>query len=159
MRDTARQLLQVAVEHTQRISRGTTQYTQKALTANAPTCRLLTPAAPCIKNTNRWHPPTQVLRRQGATSKSDVYSFGVVLWECLSRRVPWEDVTDVKLLSSSVKRGERPAVPEDAPADLADLARLCWAGDPYERPTLDRVLADVLDAAHDAAGAVDAAVS
>ncbi|CAM9099021.1 unnamed protein product [Pylaiella littoralis] len=104
-----------------------------------------------------WAAP-EVLRRQGATSKSDVYSFGVVLWECLSRRVPWEDVTDVKLLSSSVKRGERPAVPEDAPADLADLARLCWAGDPYERPTLDRVLADVLDAAHDAAGAVDAAV-
>lgn len=86
-------------------------------------------------------PSDQVLRRKGATSKSDVYSFGMVVWECLSRRVPWEGVKDVGVLTTSVKQGLRPDVPEEAPQDLVALVEACWAGDPAARPSLESVLA------------------
>ncbi|CAM9724301.1 unnamed protein product [Hapterophycus canaliculatus] len=86
----------------------------------------------------------KVLCREMATSMSDVYSFGVVLWECLCRKVPWAHVTDVGVLSMAVVSGERPPLPENAPEDLADLARLCWSGDPTARPTLESVLSNYL---------------
>ncbi|CAN0570459.1 unnamed protein product, partial [Ectocarpus sp. 12 AP-2014] len=85
----------------------------------------------------------QVLRHRGATAHSDVYSFGVVLWECLSRKVPWEDVVDVGDLSMAVTSGERPEMPEICPPDLANLARACWKGDPAARPTFEAVLASL----------------
>eukprot|EP00752_Nemacystus_decipiens_P004523 g4130.t1 len=91
-----------------------------------------------------WAAP-EVLRRDGATEKSDVYSFGVVLWECLARRAPWEGVSDVRTLFRAVRAGERPPIPDDAPPDLAALARACWAGDPAARPTLEAVLEGLVD--------------
>ncbi|CAM9559925.1 unnamed protein product [Ectocarpus sp. 6 AP-2014] len=85
----------------------------------------------------------KVLRHRGATAHSDVYSFGVVLWECLSRKVPWEHVVDVGDLSMAVTSGERPEMPEICPPDLANLARACWKGDPAARPTFEAVLASL----------------
>ncbi|CAN0074998.1 unnamed protein product, partial [Laminaria digitata] len=85
----------------------------------------------------------QVLRRERASFKSDVYSFGVVVWECLTRKVPWAGVTGVDNLSRAVKAGERPAVPADAPTDLASMTEACWANDPASRPTFELVLADL----------------
>ncbi|CAN0431972.1 unnamed protein product [Ectocarpus sp. 12 AP-2014] len=89
-----------------------------------------------------WAAP-EVLRHRGATAHSDVYSFGVVLWECLSRKVPWEHVVDVGDLSMAVTSGERPEMPEICPPDLANLARACWKGDPAARPTFEAVLASL----------------
>lgn len=85
----------------------------------------------------------QVLNREGATSKSDVYSFGIVLWECLTRKLPWQNIGSVGKLLYAVTGGERPIIPPDAPADLSALADACWANDPAARPPLERVLADL----------------
>lgn len=85
----------------------------------------------------------QVLNREGATSKSDVYSFGIVLWECLTRKLPWQNIASVGKLLYAVTGGERPTIPPDSPADLAALADACWANDPAARPSLERVLADL----------------
>lgn len=108
-------------------------------------CRAFRPLTPIGQSADP--PPTsadQVLCREMATSMSDVYSFGVVLWECLTRKVPWADVADVGVLSMAVVSGERPPVPENAPEDLAELARRCWSGDPTARPTLESVLSNYL---------------
>ena len=81
------------------------------------------------------------MNRQASSFKSDVYSFGMVLVECLSRKIPWKGIAAVDKLVLAVTAGERPPIPDDAPRDLAALARECWAQDPAARPTFKRTLA------------------
>ncbi|CAM9607699.1 unnamed protein product, partial [Ectocarpus sp. 8 AP-2014] len=81
----------------------------------------------------------QVLNRRGSSFKGDVYSFGVVVWECLSREVPWKGVAGVDKLVLAVTAGERPPIPENAPHDIAALAKACWAHNPGARPTFKKV--------------------
>lgn len=70
-----------------------------------------------------------------------MYSFGVVAWEVLSREVPWADeALPFDIYRRVVFRGERLTIPADAPADLADIVRECWARSPRQRPTSGEIL-------------------
>ncbi|CAM9225162.1 unnamed protein product [Ectocarpus sp. 6 AP-2014] len=77
----------------------------------------------------------------GLSFKSDVYSFGVVVWEVLSRQAPWEHVSWTELFRRVCITRERPPLPLSAPAELAVLARACWAHSPQDRPTCDQIVA------------------
>ena len=52
-------------------------------------------------------------------------------------------------LARAVKRGQRPVIPADAPADLASITKACWANDPAARPTLALVLVDLKSSVHE----------
>ena len=72
---------------------------------------------------------------------SDVYSFGIVAWEVLSTQVPWADeASPLDIFRRVVFKGERPTIPADAPSDIADIVRACWAGAPEERPSASAVM-------------------
>ncbi|CAM9398006.1 unnamed protein product, partial [Ectocarpus fasciculatus] len=88
-----------------------------------------------------WAAP-EILNRRGSSFEGDVYSFGVVVWECLSREVPWKGVAGVDKLVLAVTAGERPPIPQNAPHDIAALAKACWAHKPAARPKFKKVLAD-----------------
>lgn len=77
-----------------------------------------------------------MLYAKGSSYASDVYSFGVVAWEVLSMEVPWDDeALPLDIYRRVVFKGDRPVIPADSPADIADIVRECWAGPPGERPT------------------------
>lgn len=63
------------------------------------------------------------------------------MWECLTRKLPWVEFAGLDTICKSVTSGERPALPTNAPDDLASLTRACWAHHPALRPPLKRVLA------------------
>ncbi|CAM9178419.1 unnamed protein product, partial [Laminaria digitata] len=72
---------------------------------------------------------------------SDVYSFGIVVWEVLSRELPWATVTRLKDFCLRVVVNDlRPAIPDGAPTEIADVARACWAAEPGDRPTFSAVM-------------------
>lgn len=84
----------------------------------------------------------QTMDGDGSTFKSDVYSFGIVIWEVLTRKVPWAGETKAqKVFYRVVLKGERPLIPSEAPAYLADMARSCWVTDPEKRPAFSSLLA------------------
>ena len=56
-----------------------------------------------------WSAP-EMLSGLQYTSTVDVYSFGILLWEIVTRRVPYENITSVKIISSVIG-GLRPMVP------------------------------------------------
>ncbi|CAM9774536.1 unnamed protein product, partial [Scytosiphon promiscuus] len=89
-----------------------------------------------------WSSP-EVLESGGSTYKSDVYSFGIVVWEVLSRELPWSNKTRPRDILSAVLMGIRPAFHVDAPADIVDIAKACWGGEPQDRTTFGAVLEDM----------------
>ncbi|CBJ30846.1 similar to CG1848-PA, isoform A/ leucine rich repeat protein [Ectocarpus siliculosus] len=82
-----------------------------------------------------WTAP-EVLEAKETSKASDVYSFGMVAWEVLTRQTPWADQTRPRdIFLRVVMREERPAIPADAPVDIAEMVRSCWAQEPLDRPT------------------------
>ncbi|CAM9406825.1 unnamed protein product, partial [Ectocarpus sp. 8 AP-2014] len=82
-----------------------------------------------------WTAP-EVLESQETSKASDVYSFGMVAWEVLTRRTPWADQARPRdIYLRVVMREERPAIPADAPVDITEMVRSCWAQEPEDRPT------------------------
>ncbi|CAM9206277.1 unnamed protein product [Ectocarpus sp. 12 AP-2014] len=86
-----------------------------------------------------WSAP-EVLESGGSTYKSDVYSFGIVVWEVFSRQLPWANKTRPRDILSAVLIGIRPSFHVDAPADVVDIAKACWGGEPEERTTFSAIL-------------------
>lgn len=87
-----------------------------------------------------WTAP-EVLEKYAYSTKSDVYSFGIIMWECLTREDPYSDISLSKLMYGVLNESLRPEVPDDAPAQYADLMRRCWAEDPESRPPFNEIIA------------------
>ena len=82
-----------------------------------------------------------MLNSSGSTYASDVYSFGIVAWEVLSRELPWASVAHPREVYIRVVLNEiRPDIPVDAPADLANVIRACWAAEAKARPTFSTIM-------------------
>lgn len=39
-----------------------------------------------------WTAP-EILRHEPYNEKADIYSYGIVLWECLTGKIPYEDMS------------------------------------------------------------------
>ncbi|CAM9474613.1 unnamed protein product [Laminaria digitata] len=86
-----------------------------------------------------WSAP-EVLESGGSTYASDVYSFGIVVWEVISGDLPWANKTRPRDILSAVLMGVRPSFRDDAPADVVEIAKACWDGEPKARTTFGAVL-------------------
>ncbi len=64
--------------------------------------------------------------------RTDVYLLGAILFEILAGRAPHQGTTPEALVTSVLL--SQPALPADAPEELAQLALACMARDPAARP-------------------------
>ncbi|CAN0213505.1 unnamed protein product [Ascophyllum nodosum] len=116
---------------------GTARWTQHV----ASTC--LATAFSATKSNNAhmsiaWAAP-EVLDDERASFKSDVYSFGVVAWEIVTRQTPWGNL-NARTIIRRVLTGERPEIPRETAAELAEVIGLCWREDPKARPKFTEIL-------------------
>jgi serine/threonine protein kinase len=88
-----------------------------------------------------WMAPECFGIRPKYSEKSDMYAYGMVLWELISRRMPYEDVTDANEIREAVKSGEREDIPEqttnpreEVPVSFKDVIRFCWFQEVDKRP-------------------------
>ena len=81
----------------------------------------------------RWMPCEAILYNK-FTTESDVWSFGVVLWEifCFALQ-PYYGMTHEEVVKY-IKEGRVLTCPENTPAEVYDLMRLCWSKKPQNRP-------------------------
>ncbi|KAI8469236.1 MAG: kinase-like domain-containing protein [Monoraphidium minutum] len=84
--------------------------------------------------TYRWMAP-EVIEHKPYDEKADVFSFGVVLWELLTSKVPYSDMTPLQAAVGVVQKGLRPSPPQNCPPALLQLMAACWEGAPGRRPT------------------------
>lgn len=76
---------------------------------------------------------------------ADVYSFAIVMWECVERRLPFEEHKTVWAVRNAVLDGQRPPVGPLVPGAFAELMVQCWDAAPERRPTFE-VIVETLDA-------------
>ncbi|KAI3428796.1 hypothetical protein D9Q98_007615 [Chlorella vulgaris] len=88
--------------------------------------------------TYRWMAP-EVIEHNPYREKADVFSFGIVLWELLTGRIPYSDMTPLQAAVGVVQKGLRPPIPPNCPPPLCDLMRLCWQRDPNVRPSFEQL--------------------
>eukprot|EP00878_Enallax_costatus_P020965 GHUV01022181.1.p1 GENE.GHUV01022181.1~~GHUV01022181.1.p1 ORF type:complete len:482 (+),score=159.09 GHUV01022181.1:903-2348(+) len=84
--------------------------------------------------TYRWMAP-EVIEHKPYDEKADVFSFGVVLWELLTCKIPYSDMTPLQAAVGVVQKGLRPAIPPNCPPQLTTMMAACWDASPMHRPS------------------------
>jgi len=86
----------------------------------------------------KWMAPESLSRREYSI-KSDIFQFGVVVYEIVSRKHPWEEMTSSEAILAVVS-GKRMEIPSDSPPILSRLMEMCWEHDPNDRPTFVTII-------------------
>ncbi|XP_076780234.1 receptor-interacting serine/threonine-protein kinase 2 isoform X2 [Arvicanthis niloticus] len=89
-------------------------------------------------------------QKSRASVKHDIYSYAVIMWEVLSRKQPFEEVTNPLQIMYSVSQGHRPDTSEEnLPFDIPhrglmiSLIQSGWAQNPDERPSFLKCLIEL----------------
>ncbi|XP_032982783.1 receptor-interacting serine/threonine-protein kinase 2 isoform X2 [Rhinolophus ferrumequinum] len=89
-------------------------------------------------------------QKSRASVKHDIYSYAVITWEVLSRKQPFEEVTNPLQIMYSVSQGHRPDTSEESlPFDIPHRALMLslieggWAQNPDERPSFLKCLIEL----------------
>ncbi|CAI7932257.1 unnamed protein product [Closterium sp. NIES-54] len=101
--------------------------------------------------TYRWMAP-EVIEHRAYDHKADVFSFAITLWELLTGKLPYADLTPLQAAVSVVQKGLRPPIPKGTHPRLAELMARCWHTNPAERPEFSAVLRLLADMAHEVRG-------
>ncbi len=90
-----------------------------------------------------WMAPELFGRKAKFSELSDIYARGMVLYELLTHQAPFESDLQgrvASIVSSWVSQGERPDLPEKAPAEFKRLIERCWAQEVGSRPVAVKVV-------------------
>ncbi|KAH9693591.1 serine/threonine-protein kinase STY46 [Citrus sinensis] len=88
--------------------------------------------------TYRWMAP-EVIEHQPYNHRADVFSFGIVLWELVTGKLPYDDLTPLQAAVGVVQKGLRPTIPVHTHPILVDLLERCWQRDPSLRPDFSEI--------------------
>ncbi|EXC25414.1 Serine/threonine-protein kinase [Morus notabilis] len=76
--------------------------------------------------TPEWMAP-EVLLDEPSNEKSDVYSFGVILWELMTLRQPWCNLSAAQVVAAVGFNNRRLEIPPHVNPQVAALIEICWA--------------------------------
>ncbi|XP_021844823.1 serine/threonine-protein kinase STY46 isoform X2 [Spinacia oleracea] len=93
--------------------------------------------------TYRWMAP-EVINHQPYDQKADIFSFAIVLWELLTAKIPYENMTPLQA-ALGVRQGLRPEIPQEIHPKLCNLMQRCWDTAPSNRPPFSIIRVELED--------------
>lgn len=93
-----------------------------------------------ILGTVAFMAPELVNNARVYSEKIDIYALGVALWELWTLGSdPYADASTFQIYAK-VQKGERPPLPDDAPAAFQELLTSCWAEEEDSRPSATQLV-------------------
>ncbi|KAL4557498.1 hypothetical protein LXL04_035678 [Taraxacum kok-saghyz] len=89
--------------------------------------------------TYRWMAP-EVIEHRPYNHKADVFSFAIVMWELLTRKLPYANLTPLQAAIGVVQKGLRPVIPKHTHPGIVGLLEQCWQHDPSLRPEFSEII-------------------
>ena len=76
--------------------------------------------------------------------RADIFSFGMFLYQVVARRHPFHNIKPVRI-EPAIEEGNRPLLEDVSIAEIGlyymtRVMKLCWAGDPAERPSSQQII-------------------
>ena len=76
--------------------------------------------------------------------QADIFSFGMFLYQLLAHRHPFHNIPPSKI-EAAIEEGQRPQLEDISVAEtglyyMSRVMKLCWAGNPQERPTSRQIV-------------------
>uniref|UniRef100_A0ACD5WLF3 Uncharacterized protein n=1 Tax=Avena sativa TaxID=4498 RepID=A0ACD5WLF3_AVESA len=93
--------------------------------------------------TYRWMAP-EVINHKAYDHRADVFSFAIVLWELVTSKIPYENLTPLQA-ALSVRQGFRLVIPKSVHPRLSKLIRQCWDENPQMRPVFSDITVELED--------------
>ncbi|KAK9080772.1 hypothetical protein SSX86_000530 [Deinandra increscens subsp. villosa] len=87
--------------------------------------------------TYRWMAP-EVINHQPYDHRADVFSFAIVLWELVTAKIPYENMTPLQA-ALGVRQGRRPDLPTNTHPKVLELMQRCWGTDASIRPSFSEI--------------------
>ncbi|GJN38027.1 hypothetical protein PR202_gb27035 [Eleusine coracana subsp. coracana] len=85
------------------------------------------------EGTYRWMAP-EMIKQKAYNRKVDVNSFGLLIWEMVSGRIPYENLTPFQVAYAVANRNLKPTIPPECPSALRPLIEQCCSLQPDKRP-------------------------
>ncbi|GJW72027.1 serine/threonine-protein kinase STY46-like protein isoform X1 [Tanacetum coccineum] len=92
--------------------------------------------------TYRWMAP-EIINHQPYDQKADVFSFAIVLWELVTAKIPYDNMTPLQA-ALGVRQGRRPDLPTNTNPKLLELMQRCWETDPGKRPSFSEIKVELV---------------
>ncbi|KAK1686818.1 hypothetical protein QYE76_011103 [Lolium multiflorum] len=96
--------------------------------------------------TYRWMAP-EVINHKAYDHRADVFSFAIVLWELVTSKIPYENLTPLQA-ALSVRQGFRLVIPSTVHPRLSKLIQRCWDENPHMRPVFSDITVELEDILH-----------
>ncbi|XP_066344915.1 serine/threonine-protein kinase STY8-like isoform X1 [Miscanthus floridulus] len=91
--------------------------------------------------TYRWMAP-EVINHKPYDHRADIFSFAVVLWELVTSKIPYENLTPLQA-ALGVRQGMRLEIPLWVHPQLSKLIQRCWDENPNLRPSFSEITVEL----------------
>lgn len=91
--------------------------------------------------TSCWLSP-EVIQSAHFSKASDVYAFSIIMWEVHTQKEIYDGLSAMQIIAKVVTENLRPEVPENCL--WGDLMKECWASEPSDRPSFDKIYQDLI---------------